>query len=170
MDDVGIVPTVDRSSSSASGVNVPTPILPMPVPFRDNTPPSLPPLLIRAIALLSSHNRNELVTPELTIPIPPSFTFEDCCNCSLPKVGVIVPIPIFPLFARNNLEASPASPPGDVLKLSEPPVRTLNVSDGFAPVGTCNDRFDEMVAVGVPPAILINPNVADEVAVPPRSK
>ena len=46
----------------------------------------------------------------------------------------------------------------------------LTVAAGFAPVGTLRERLDDTVAVGVPPATFRNPNVAEVVEVPPRSK
>jgi hypothetical protein len=86
--------------------------------------------------------------------------------------GTVVPIPTFPLLARYRIElaARPASPPADLWKLRELLFKRLKVSVPAFPVGTAKDRLPEIVAVGVPPAILIKPNFAEEVDVPPINK
>jgi len=94
---------------------------------------------------------------------------------SLAKVksepGTVVPIPTYPLLFKNKTElaASPASPPGLRWKFSVELLSRLKV---FAPavVGTARDRLPEMVAVGLPPAILIKANLAAAVEVPPIKK
>jgi hypothetical protein len=85
-------------------------------------------------------------------------------------VGFVVPIPTLPLFPIYKAEVNPVSPPGLVWKLRELLFKRLNVFAPAFPVGTARDRFPEIVAVGVPLAILIKPNLADEVPVPPSKK
>jgi len=85
-------------------------------------------------------------------------------------VGAVVPIPTLPLFPIYKAEVNPVSPPGLVWKLRELLFKRLNVFAPALPSGTVNDRFPEIVAVGVPLAILIKPNFADEVPVPPSKK
>jgi len=84
----------------------------------------------------------------------------------------VVPIPTLPELARNSLETSPASPCPVVAvsKLSDPPLRILTVAAGLAPVGTMKDILLEIDAVGLPPAIFMKANLAEEVAVEPRSR
>src|SRR3989304_2919142 len=82
-------------------------------------------------------------------------------------LGAVVPIPTLPLFWINKTVASSASPPGDLWKLRVPLFNKLNVAVGAFPVGTTKDKLDEIVAVGFPPAIFINPNFADPVLVAP---
>ena len=84
-------------------------------------------------------------------------------------VGLVVPIPIFPLLEIYKAEVNPASPPGDIWKLRVLLLRRLK---RFAPavVGTAMERFPEMVAVGDPPATLMKPNLADVVEVAPMRR
>ena len=44
------------------------------------------------------------------------------------------------------------------------------MADGALPVGTAKDRLAEMVAVGFPPAMFINPNFAEDVLVAPSKR
>jgi hypothetical protein len=83
--------------------------------------------------------------------------------------GLVVLIPMFPLLLIYNAEVAPTSPPGLLRKLRVLLFRRLKV---FAPavVGTTTDRFPEMVAVGLPTALLIKANFAEEVVVPPISR
>ena len=85
-------------------------------------------------------------------------------------VGLVVPIPIFPLFAIYKAEVKPASPPTLLWKLRDPLFRMLKVARGEAPVGTTKERLEEIVAVGLPELTLIKPNLALEVPVPPMRR
>jgi hypothetical protein len=85
-------------------------------------------------------------------------------------VGFVVPIPTLPLLERYITEVNPVSPPTDVWKLRELLFKKLKVFAPAFPIGTANDRFPEMVAVGVPWATLIKANLADVVACPPMKK
>jgi hypothetical protein len=118
--------------------------------------PTLPELIIRLAAGVIVRLPELLEITEL--PAPP---------IDKAVVGAVVPIPIFPLFPMYSAEVKPASPPGLLWKLRLPLFRILKVARGEVPVGTAKDRLPEIVAVGVPPAMLIKPNLALEVAVPP---
>ncbi len=120
--------------------------------------PTFPELIIKfAVGVI-------VMSPEVFVIVeeePPISSF---------ACGLVVPIPIFPLLAMKSLVVSPASPPTDVWKLRLPPFKTLKSAEGFAPVGTANERLPEMEAVGEPPAMFMNANLADAVAVPPKRK
>jgi hypothetical protein len=121
--------------------------------------PTLPELIIRFAAGVIVRFPELLEITEF--PEPPIDNF---------AVGAVVPIPIFPLFPIYKAEVNPVSPPGLVWKLRELLFKRLKVSVPAFPVGTAKDRLPEIVAVGVPPAILIKPNFAEEVDVPPMKK
>ena len=84
------------------------------------------------------------------------------------EAGAVVPIPIFPVLPlTNNLLVNTASPPTEDWIFRLPPFNSVKVLAGFAPVGTASARLLLIDAVGVPVALLMNANLADEVLVPP---
>ena len=75
-----------------------------------------------------------------------------------------------PALATNILEVRSASPPTEVRRLNVPPFNTLYVVAGAAPVGVIRERLPDIVAVGVPVAMLMIANFAESVDVPPIAK